>query len=236
MVIMNTGKFIKGLALALAFGVVLFLMFMPLFSGGKNALEYSDILFNSMAKGSTYYIPDLQKKNQTSMGKTIDVTLKFSTPGGAQNSAKVLTVSGAQVSGTGEEIKVKGDLGGILASALKDSDSMFHNKDTDVSERYGMPGREAQYVWWNTLKQVHKDLERQKLFKEADWVNTVIKKGVEVGYNFFGIEPQSASSKAGVLTFSLIFYVIYTLWWGIGILFLFEGFGLEMKKGAKAEH
>jgi hypothetical protein len=235
MVVKNTGTFIKGLSLAVAFLVVLFIMFTPIFSG-KNAMEAADILFNSMAKGSTYYIPDLQKKNQTSMGKTIDVTLKFSTAGAAQNSSKVLTVSGAQVSGTGEEIKVKGDLGGILSSALKDSDSMFHNKDSEVGQRYGMPGKEAQYVWWNTLKQVHKDLERQKLFKEAEWVSTVTKKAVEVGYNFLGIEPQSASSKAGLLTFSLIFYVIYTLWWGIAILFLFEGFGLEMKKGAKAEH
>ncbi len=38
-----------------------------------------------------------------------------------------------------------------------------------------------------------------------------------------------------MLTFSLVFYVIYTLWFGIAVLFLFEGFGLEMKKGARKE-
>jgi hypothetical protein len=43
-------------------------------------------------------------------------------------------------------------------------------------------------------------------------------------------------ARAGILSFSLIFYVIYTLWWGIAVLFMFEGIGLEMKKGHKKEH
>jgi hypothetical protein len=58
---------------------------------------------------------------------------------------------------------------------------------------------------------------------------------VEVGYNYYGIAPESAKSKAGILAFALVFYVIYTLWFGYAILMLFEGFGLEMKKGAKKE-
>ncbi len=62
-----------------------------------------------------------------------------------------------------------------------------------------------------------------------------MKKGVEVAYNFAKIVPESASSKMGILGFSLVFYVIYTLWWGLAILFLFEGIGLEMKAGAKKE-
>jgi hypothetical protein len=73
------------------------------------------------------------------------------------------------------------------------------------------------------------------MFAEASFLADVVKKGVEVGYNFYGIEPQQASAKAGILSFSLVFYVIYTLWWGYGILFLFEGVGMQMKKGAKKE-
>jgi hypothetical protein len=63
----------------------------------------------------------------------------------------------------------------------------------------------------------------------------VVKKGVEVGYNFFGIQPQTASQEAVWLSLSLVFYVIYTLWWGIAILLIFHGVGLEMKAGAKKE-
>jgi hypothetical protein len=80
-----------------------------------------------------------------------------------------------------------------------------------------------------------KDLKKQAKFKEAAFLGDVVKKGVEVGYNFYKIEPESASSKIGILSFSLIFYVVYTLWWGIAILFLFEGVGLQMKAGAKKE-
>jgi hypothetical protein len=29
--------------------------------------------------------------------------------------------------------------------------------------------------------------------------------------------------------------VIYTLWWGVAILYLFEGIGLQMKAGKKKE-
>ncbi len=80
-----------------------------------------------------------------------------------------------------------------------------------------------------------KDLKRQKQFKEAALLGDVVKKGVEVAYNFAKIEPESASSRMGILSFSLVFYVVYTLWWGLAIMFLFEGIGLEMKAGAKKE-
>ena len=63
----------------------------------------------------------------------------------------------------------------------------------------------------------------------------VVKKGVEVAYNFAKIEPESASSRMGILTFSLIFYVIYTLWWGLAVMFIFEGIGLQMTAGTKKE-
>jgi len=74
------------------------------------------------------------------------------------------------------------------------------------------------------------------MFKEAAFVDTILKKAVEVSYNFFKIVPESAVSKAGILGFSLVFYVVYTLWWGIAIFFLFEGIGLQMTAGAKKEH
>jgi len=66
-------------------------------------------------------------------------------------------------------------------------------------------------------------------------VDDVVKKGIEVGYNFYGIASEKASKKAGALAFSLIFYVFYTVWWGFSIFFLFEGFGLVMEAGKKEE-
>jgi hypothetical protein len=60
-------------------------------------------------------------------------------------------------------------------------------------------------------------------------------KGVEVAYNFFGIQPEKSSTKAGMLTFALLFYLLYTVWWGYAILFIFDGLGLKMTAVKKKE-
>jgi len=234
MLIRQKSIFIKGMLLLITFFVVLVAMFLPLFDG-KNALEASDDLFNSISKGSTYFIPELLKKSEAFKAKTIDVALKFKGKDEADKAVKILTTAGMQASAEGDQVKTKGDFGQMLGATLKDSDAMFKNQDAELSSRYGMSPKEATHTWWVIAKEMDKDLKRQKLFQEAAFLNDVLRKGVEVGYNFHKISPQTASTRVGVLTFSLIFYVIYTLWWGIAVLWLFEGFGLEMKAGAKKE-
>lgn len=234
MLIKHKGEFLKGFLLFISFLVVLFLMFMPLVNG-KNALEASDDLFNSIAKGSANYIPGIKKQADAFKGKALDATIKLKSPEMTQKVTKLLTTAGAQVTPKENELEVKGDLGGVIIAALNDADAMFNNRETEVSSKYGMPGKEALFAWHGAFKEIDKSLKKQKLFKEAKFLDTVIKKGVELGYNFANIVPETASSKAGILAFSLVFYVIYTLWWGIGILMLFEGFGLQMKAGAKKE-
>ena len=234
MLIKDKRAFIKGAVLFVSFFVVLLLMFSPMF-GGKNALEAADDLFNSMSKGSTYYIPDLIKKNESYKGASVSLSIKLKDTQMAQKASKLLTTVGATVKEDGAQLSVSGDLGRLVEASLKDSDAMFNNRDTEVTARYGLPGKEALFVWWNVLTQTDRDLTRQKRFKEAKWVSDVVQKGVETGYNFFGIVPQTVGSRAGILTFSLVFYVIYTLWWGVAIMFLFEGVGFELKAGAKKE-
>jgi hypothetical protein len=240
MVIKNGKAFSKGLLLMASFFVVLVLMFMPLFGGGdrprENALEAADKLFNSISKGSTNYIPDLNKKVAAYKGKSFTATIKLKDDQGAQAASKLLTAGGAQAKvEAGNQLAVSGDLGQVLEAAIKDSEAMFNNREAEVSSRYGFPGKEALFVWWNVFKELHKDLYRAQRFKEGDLVTEVVQKGVEAAYNYFGIVPETVGSKAGILTFSLIFYVIYTLWWGIAILYFFEGVGLELKAGAKKE-
>ena len=53
--------FTKGVVMAIIFFVVLAYMFSPSFDGG-NAFNASDRLFNSIAKGSTYYIPRIREE------------------------------------------------------------------------------------------------------------------------------------------------------------------------------
>lgn len=236
MLVKDSKHFTKGLLLAITFLIILVAMFLPLFGEGQNALVAADNLFNSISKGSTYYITDLEKKNQAFVGKTFKADIKLKTSEIGQRTSKILGLAGAKVTGDGSQLQISGDLGQVLKSALKDSDAMFYNRDSELTARYGFSGLDAMYAWWNTLKEIDKDLKRQTQFKEAAFVDTIIKKAVEVSYNYFKIVPESAVSKAGILGFSLVFYVVYTLWWGIAIFFLFEGIGLQMTAGAKKEH
>jgi len=61
-------------------------------------------------------------------------------------------------------------------------------------------------------------------------VRSVNEKGIEPAYNYFGIEPDSVSSRIGVVIFSLVFYVIYTVWYGFALMFIVEGLGLKIRQ------
>lgn len=257
MVVTHKSEFIKGLFLAVTFFVVLAIMFSPYFGQdragkGMNALEASDQLFNSISKGSTNYFPALAKKAQTVQDKTYDVTLKMKDADIAGKAAKILTAAKAQVKEDGAQLKASGKVGDLLSAALADSEVLFKNQTEELGKKYGIagtgytrsahdgvregtPGEVVVFTWSSLLGNMDKALKEQKNFAEAAVISEIVKKGTDVAYNFFGIEAQTIGTKIGVVTFSLIFYVVYTLWWGIAILFLFEGVGLQMKAGAKKE-
>jgi hypothetical protein len=222
-----------GTIMAIVFIVILTVMFTPIF-GGKNAFEAADNFFNSIAKGSTYFIPGLMKDSESYNGKTIDVTVKLPDKAMTATAVKLFKASGALV-GEGESLRVAGDLGQISRAALQDADAMFFNRGKQVADKYGVPEKEVLFTWWTAFKEMEKDLKRQKKFAEAAWLSNASKRSLEVGYNFYRIETRKVSTVAGMLVFSLVFYVAYTLWWGYAVLFLFEGAGLQMKAGAKKE-
>jgi hypothetical protein len=234
MIIKNRKHFVWGLGLGLSFVVILVLMFSPIFHG-ENGLQAADRLFNSIAKGSTNYFPGLLEKNKHFMDTEFEVTLNLADEDTAEKVTTLVTAAGLKAAVNGPEVRTVGYMGRMVETALKDSEAMFDNQEEAIAAKYGYPGKEVLYLWWSAFKSLDREFKKQKMFAEASFLADVVKKGVEVGYNFHGIEPQSASSKAGILSFSLIFYVIYTLWWGYAVLFLFEGVGMEMKRGAKKE-
>lgn len=235
MLIRDKKHFTWGLTLAIGFVVVFVYMFTPNFGNGKNAFEASDIMFNSIAKGSTHYIPMLKEgagQYDTSM---ISLVVLEGNPALAAKAERLLTANSLSATIEPSGLRVAGSLGDIISVALRDSESMFQNEGKTLADMYAMPEKEAMYVWWKLFQSMDTALKAEKRFKEAKFLGTVVTKGVEVGYNFYKVVPESASSKAGLLTFSLVFYVVYTLWWGYAIFFLFEGMGLVMKAGAKKE-
>lgn len=234
--IRNPAAFTKGLLLAVTFFIVLFIIFLPIWGDGQNGLRAADRLFNSISKDSSFFIPRLQKNvNERAANRPITASLSMKSDQMALNTVKILTTVGATADASGPKVNVNGDLGKILSAMLADAEVMFNNNDAELTAKYGFNGKEALYTWWNIAKELEKAFTRQGKFAEARLVAETNKRGVEVAYNYFGIKAKSAADNAVLLTAALIFYVIYTLWWGIAILFLFEGIGLEMKAGAKKE-
>ncbi len=211
----------------LAFFGVLGVIFMPIFKG-HNGLNFLDNLYNSISKGSAYYIPKTMEKIKKYGGTVVDLKLTMKDEQQARESVKLLEAGGATVTVAGNILAVKGDIGAILHSSLVDADIMYVNDGAKIVEKYGYDERLALYNWYQLLKAMKKNLNKQEKFEEAEMVSTVIKKAVEMSYNYYGIEPQSAKKSLVLVVFSLLFYVIYTLWYGFGIMFLFEGLGLKI--------
>lgn len=86
------------------------------------------------------------------------------------------------------------------------------------------------------MKEIKSSLNQQKLFRPAIFIDKgIVKRAIEVGYNYYGIKGQNAAERWGILLFALVFYVVYTMWWGYGIFFMCEGLGLEMTPSRKKE-
>ena len=220
-------EFYGGFGMLIGFFVVLIIIFSPVFKG-QNGLDYLDALYNSISKGSAYYIPKVKEDTDKFTGNSISVTLDMKDEAQAKQTAPLFMKGGALVSVSGAELKVSGDLGKILENCLADADSMYVNDGEKIKGKYGYDERQALYNWYTALKAMDKDLKAQKKFKEAKVVSLVIKKAVECSYNYYKIEPQKISDRYGIVIFSLIFYVIYTLWYGFAIMFMFEGWGMQL--------
>ena len=221
-------EFFGGLGMLGAFIIVLIVIFMPIF-GGQNGLNYLDNLYNTISKGSAYYMPKVKAEAAKFEGTTVDVTLKLANADQAQETDRLFNQAGALVNVSGAELKVSGDLGQILNGCIDDADAMYYNQGEKVSGKYGFDEKRVLFDWWTALKAMGKALEKQKKFKEAKVIDSALSKAVETSYNYYQVEPKKIGEKIGVVIFSLVFYVIYTLWYGFAIMFMFEGWGMQLK-------
>jgi hypothetical protein len=154
----------------------------------------------------------------------------------AQRASKLFMVNpGAKVEVNGAQLKIEGDLGLVLKAALEDSDFMFNNEGDKIKAKYaeamGTDDIKQIYRQWNNvLPKIDKAFKKEKMIEEAKIVSDVTKKAVEASYNFYGVNPKKVKDEAFLMTFLLVFYVAYTMWWGFAIFFIFEGIGLNMSK------
>jgi hypothetical protein len=222
----NRKEFFTGAGLMAAFLVVLIILFSHVFNG-RNGLEFLDDLYNSISKGSAYYIPAAKEQGDKFKGVVVTMTLGMMDQTQLKQTLPLLKGAAAQTEVQELKLKVTGDLGKILEGAVGDADLMYMDEGEKVSSKYGYGEKQALYNWWRVLKEMEKALTKQKKFKEAKVVNLINQKAVETSYNYYQIEAQKIGDKIGVVIFSLIFYVVYTVWYGFAILFMFEGVGLK---------
>lgn len=217
-----------GIGLMGGFIVVLVLMFLPLIKG-KNMINHLDDLYNTISKGSVYYIPGLLEEAESYGGKVLSVNLRIADESGATGVALLAGRAGLKTDLSGTEVKVTGSLGDLLTASLEDADALFHNRAERLVQKYGINEREVLYNWWLGLTALEKELTRQKRFQDAKLVSTVLKKAVECSYNYYRIEAVNISEQVMLVILSLIFYVIYTVWFGFSIMYILAGLGFQLE-------
>ena len=225
--IVKEKEFYTGLGLLIGFVIVLILFFVPFYQG-KNGVNYLENLYNSISKGSAYYIPTVKEDTDKFKGDTVNMTLTMGNAKQAEQTAPLFKASGAEATVSGPVLKVRGDLGKILENALVDADLMYKNEGKKLVVKYGYNERLALYNWFRAAQQMEKDLGKQKKFKERKVIIRVREKAVEASYNYYNVQAENIGDRWGTVFFSLLFYVIYTLWYGFAILFMFEGWGVRL--------
>jgi hypothetical protein len=221
----------RGIVMLIAFFVLLGVIFMPVFPGknGKtNGLDYMDNLFNMISKGSSYFIPQSLAESDKFTEKALDVKIMMSSDKEAEQTAKLFVASGAKVDISGSELTIGGNVGQIMKTALTDADMMFNNNGKALVDKYGYDEKQVPYNWWNASSKISKYLTAEKRFDGAKLFENIKKKAIEPAYNYYGVNIESWKANITLVLLSLAFYVFYTLWYGFGLMYVFEGLGYKI--------
>ena len=218
----------RGLVLLGSFFVVLVLIFTPIFPGKVNGLDYMDNLFNMISKGSSNFIAKVGEESKSLNGKSFEVSIKSGSESQLNQIAAQLTKNGIDFVKRDGAMLIKGDLGRLAAAALEDAKVLFANDGSQLQQKYGVDPRLVVHSWWNTLRNVSSGLKEQDNFGDAKLLDVIGKKALEPAYNYYGVEARNWQDNVGLILASLAFYVMYTLWYGFGIMYLFEGLGLRI--------
>ncbi|GAB6181484.1 hypothetical protein JCM14036_28030 [Desulfotomaculum defluvii] len=235
--IRDTKAFLIGIIMLVSFMGIYAYMMSPSFGNGRNGLEFADDMFNSISKGSVYDViqSEISKDKQWN-GNVIDVTLTCADEAQADSwSSALQMVVGAEVNRDKEKITFKGDFGALLANISEDCTNMFNNNGDVVKQKYKADPREVTNQWYNITKAMVKNLEKQERFKESIAIQQYQKKVIEPAYNYYGVDAKQVADNKGIMTFMMLFYLVYTIWYGFSIYFLCQGFGITMSKSANKQ-
>ena len=86
--------FTKGAIMMTIFAAVLIIIFSPVING-QNGLEYLDDLYNSISKGSAYYIPKVKAESDRFIGVAATMKLDMGDKAHADQTALLFQKAGA---------------------------------------------------------------------------------------------------------------------------------------------
>jgi hypothetical protein len=218
----------RGIVMVISFFALLGVIFTPVFPGKMNGLDYMDNLFNMISKGSSYFIPQSLSDSAKFAGQSIDVTITMANDQVAADTAKLFAAGGAEVNVLGAEINIKGDVATVVKSALGDAEMMFKNEGKPLIDKYGYNEKQVMFNWWTSFAQITKELTKDKQFDTAKLLSNTQKKALEPAYNYYGVKIEDWKANIALVLASLAFYVVYTLWYGFGLMYVFEGLGYKI--------
>ncbi len=226
----------RAIFLLSTFMVILVLIFMPLYPdlkpGSKtDGLTFMDNFFNALSKDSAYFIPEESKKVASFNGRTFEAELAYRDATLAQQAAQVLSVNGMTTTLEDKHVKISGDFGQLLKKTLQDADLMYNNDGEAIAAKYqNLDAKTAIYAWHNTMGALGKSFEKMGTDKIAmmNATQSISSKVLEPAYNYYQVERKPVRHNLPLLIFSLVFYVVYTCWYGFGILYFFESLGVKL--------
>ena len=223
----------RGIIMIFSFIAVLAIVFTPIFPGTNgqkvNGLDYLDNFFNQLAKGSAYYIDKQIEEAQSYVGTTYSATLVMRSPQQAERVASLFAANNISAHAVGVDLDLSGDFADITTIILKDADLMYDNVGQIIADKYNMNELAVLYGWYLVLQAMEKDLNQAKQFNQAKFLKKSMSKAVEPAYNFYKVEVKPVKEEMVLLAFALIFYVAYTVWYGFGLLYIFEGMGIKLE-------
>lgn len=223
--IVDRRQFTKGVISLVLFLLLLIPLFTPVFNG-QTGMEAADDLFNSLSKGSSYYIPQVREEAADYQGQ-LAVRIKVDDAVQAETLVKMFEGTGAAVTVGPDAVEVDGRLDAVLAAAIQDSDDLFNENQAAIETRYGVQdATHVVYYWHKAFSQIQTAYADEGRFQDSLFVKKVSERALEPAYNFAGIDAASVSERAGITIFLLAFYIVYTVWYGFSIMFIFEGLGI----------
>ena len=228
--VVNRGALARGTLGLAAFSLVLGLGMAPVFDG-ENGLQYADRFFNRLAKDSSNHIGKARAQAVKATGVKVDIGVNPREVADPAKMVKVLTGSGIEA-GTADDgrVRVRGDLGVLMGACLDDAEEGYANRIAELGAKHGMEGEEVLYCWWLVFDGLTRRFVQENQGARANTAKFMTAKVLEPVYNFRGIE--AAPIRGNVLPASclLVFYVLYTLWYGFSIMSVFEGVGVSLKR------